>query len=177
VWLGSSGWVRVDPTAWVVPERVRRSMAASLSAADRARLGGTLPQWLEGLSLQWQGLDYRWQLWVMGFDRQRQRSLLGQGPWQGLIALGAMAVALTAGLARLQRLLRQLARRGLPLLPGESLSLYCRRIAQQQPALQDDLHTISLLYDNWRFGPQPPSREQRRALLAALSRIRLPEQA
>lgn len=191
VWLGSSGWVRVDPTAWVVPERVRRSLAASLSAADRASLGVTLPRWLEGLSLQWRSLDYRWQLWVMGFDRQRQRSLLGEGPWQGLIALGAMAVALTAGLAplllqgrerdpvkaRLQRLLRQLARRGLPLLPGESLSPYCRRIAQQQPALQDDLHTIGLLYDSWRFGPQPPSREQRRALLAALSRIRLPEQA
>ena len=186
VWLPARGWVAVDPTAWVVPERVRRSLADSLSAADRQRLSRPAPGWLAAVASQWSGLDYRWQLWVMGFDRQRQLQLLGNSPWQGLWALAAMAVALAAALLpllgllqrqrggpdqarrQLERLLRQLERRGYRLEPGESLRHYCLRIAAREPLLADALLALESVYAQWRFSPGVLTARQRREQLAAL---------
>ena len=184
LWLPDRGWVGVDPTAWVVPERIRRSLAASLSPADQRRLSRPLPSWLEAAATQWRGLDHRWQLWVMGFDRQRQLELLGAGPWQGLKAVAAMGLALTAGLlplglARLRgqrsdparrclnQLLRQLRRHGHQPLPGEALGPFCRRVGLAAPALAADLAELAALYGQGRFGP-PLSAADHRALQAGL---------
>ncbi|MBM5799607.1 MAG: DUF3488 domain-containing protein [Cyanobacteria bacterium K_DeepCast_35m_m2_023] len=186
VWLPGQGWVGVDPTAWVVPERVRRSLAASLSPADQQRLARPSPGWIQLAVNQWQGLDYRWQLWVMGFDRQRQRELLGDSSWQGLMALGVMAAALAIVLVpllwqapqgdtprrQLEGLLRLLERCGYPLHPGESLASYCRRVGAQVPALASPLATLQQRYEGWRFGPainEPEGRRQRSELLAAIA--------
>jgi transglutaminase-like putative cysteine protease len=185
VWLPGRGWIEVDPTAWVVPERVRRSLAASLSQEDRQRLSRPAPGWVQLALNEWQGLDYRWQLWVMGFDRQRQRELLGNSRWQGLIALAAMATALGLGLLpllrqrpggdaprrQLERLLRQLERGGQPLQAGESLAAYCRRVGQQQPALAAPLAELQQRYEAWRFGPALNPAAQRQ-LLACLRQAR-----
>jgi protein-glutamine gamma-glutamyltransferase len=184
VWLPERGWVGVDPTAWVVPERIRLSLAAGLSQADRNRLAPPLPGWLKAAATQWRGLDYRWQLWVMGFDRQRQVELLGQHRWQGLIALAAMALALAAGLlpwlrpqrrgpkpdpARrcLERMLRHLRRHGHQPNPGETLSSFCARVGLSQPELGCDLAQLSRLYGEWRFDPAEASLE-RQVLLTAI---------
>jgi len=187
VWLPSQGWVEFDPTAWVVPERVRRSLAASLSEADQQRLTRPAPSWLAAAVKQWSGLDYRWQLWVMGFDRQRQRELLGSSTWQGLWALVAMAAATAIGLwpllwalrrdagagsdrprRQLERLLRQLRRRGYPLEPGESLSQFSQRLAPGEPALATALEQLDRVYTQWRFAPGGASGRQRHHLLAEL---------
>lgn len=141
MWLPPQGWVRVDPTGWVVPERLRRSLAASLNQADQQRLSPPPPGWLRAVADQWTGLDYRWQLWVMGFDRQRQLELLGNSRWQGLVALAAMAAALAVGLVpllwnlqrrgrggadlarrQIDRLLKQLQQRGHSPAPGRASS-------------------------------------------------------
>jgi len=169
VWLPERGWVGVDPTAWVVPERIRRSLAESLSPTDQQRLSRPLPGWIEAAATQWRGLDYRWQAWVMGFDRQRQVELLGQSRWQGLAAIVAMGLALTAVLlpvwrpwrrvgdpARhcLEPVLRRLGRRGHRLAPGETLECFCRRVGTAEPAFASALEELAQLYSQWRFAPE-----------------------
>lgn len=172
VWLPGRGWVGVDPTAWVVPERIRRSLAESLSPSDQQRLSKPIPGWLMAVATEWQGLDYRWQLWVMGFDRQRQLELLGQQRWQGLIALTAMALALAGGLAvlwrpwqhsqdRARRCLNQtlqlLKRHGYQIHAGEALACFCQRVGQAEPTLAAELQLLAALYEQWRFGPAAAS--------------------
>mgnify|MGYP006270568539 CR=1 FL=1 len=175
VWLPRRGWVAVDPTAWVVPERVRRSLPDSLSLADRQRLRRPAPGWLAAAANQWSGLDYRWQLWVMGFDRQRQIQLLGNSPWQGLWALAAMALALAVGLLplvlslrrqgsagdaarrHLEQVLCQLQRRGYSLHPGESFEGFCDRVGVAEPQLAETLREFCQLYSRWRFAPAAQS--------------------
>jgi transglutaminase-like putative cysteine protease len=174
LWIAGRGWVDVDPTSWVVPERQRRSLAASLSARDRQRLRGDAPAWLAGLASQWQLLDYRWQLWVMGFDSARQQEWLARwlGPnssWQGLIAvvsvgacLGvAVGVLLLLGprpeqadpLRRdLERCLMALKRLHLEPQPGETLQQFCWRASAQQPELRALLTPLVEAYNNARFG-------------------------
>ena len=176
VWLPQRGWVDVDPTGWVVPERVRLSLAASLNASDRRRLtDDAAPGWLQGLASQWQGLDTRWQLWVMQFDSAQQRQLLPgwiTGDWQGVVALLALAGCLGGGLAlmlwlercrdttdparqALNRCLRELKALSLEPRPGESLQQLLRRARQQHPPLQTTLHELLTLYNLHRFGSQP----------------------
>ena len=171
IWLPGRGWVGVDPTAWVVPERVRRPLADSLSPADQQRLSRPTAAWFEAAAAQWRGLDYRWQLLVMDFDRQRQLDLLGDSRWQGLKALGAMALALGLGLLplvwtlrpqnadsdqgrrQLLRLLNTLKKRGHHLGPGESLDRFCHRIAAAEPQLASGLAELCHRYSQWRFDP------------------------
>lgn len=54
VWLGASGWLRVDPTGWVDPARIERGLAGSL--ADRPGELALLkigPAWLRQLGQRW----------------------------------------------------------------------------------------------------------------------------
>lgn len=190
VWLPQRGWVEVDPTAWIVPERIRQSLAASLSRADRSRLSrGRPPTWLQQMANQWQGLDTRWQLWVMQFDSQRQKELLPlwlQGPWQGLIAVLTIGVSLgiavvfilqlerrdtTADSLRqaLNRCLWPLRRLQLQPEAGETLASFCQRAGRTDQRLRDPLQQLCALYNGQRFNPGDPAARQ---VKAEMRRIR-----
>ena len=193
LWITGRGWVDVDPTSWVVPERQRRSLAASLSARDRQRLRGDAPAWLAGLASQWQLLDYRWQLWVMGFDSARQQEWLARwlGPnsdWQGLIAVVsvgaglavAVGVVLLIGPRRqqadllrrdLERCLEALKRLRLAPQPGETLQQFCMRASVQKPELNDLLSLLAEAYNNARFGHQRSAVHQTRQTLRRINRL------
>jgi hypothetical protein len=170
----------------VVPERQRRSLAASLGARDRERLRGEAPAWLAQLTSQWQLLDYRWQLWVMGFDATRQQEWLRQwlgenSPWQGLIGVLSVGVGLAVAVAVLQwlnpgagrtdalrrhldRCLLRLSRLGLEPKPGETLQQFCARAAVEEPSLAPTLQSLAEAYNSARFGTE--STLSRRAVKA-----------
>jgi transglutaminase-like putative cysteine protease len=111
VWLAGRGWVRIDPTAAVAPDRIARNLAAALPA--RAPFG--LPQldnfmrwrdgpgaWLSKLRFGMSALNNAWNQWVLDFNPQRQRSLLHEldaafGNWRSL--LGGALLALLCLLA------------------------------------------------------------------------------
>lgn len=169
VWLPEAGWQRVDPTAWVAPTRLEAGLEAQLDPEERRRLGG-LPLWSR--------LDRAWARWVIGFDAGDQRRLLAGLPghgsrWQGLLGLGAMALAIglgalliSVGLPRvtaadplrrqLDRSLRRCARRGLGPAPGEGLHHWRQRVSAARPDLRGLLLRIEGLYGRLRFAPQAP---------------------
>ena len=80
-WSADRGWVRVDPTAAVAPERIRESRRLRPPG-----LGGVLPT-LGGASLErlraiWGVVNHRWSLWVVGFSPRQQFDLLQWLGWQ-----------------------------------------------------------------------------------------------
>ena len=180
IWLQGRGWTEIDPTSWVVPERVRRSLAASLNAEDRQKLRRALPDWLANLSSQWQLLDYRWQLWVMGLDSSRQQEFIDQWlgrqqHWQGLIGVFAVGGCLAVGVFFLQprtpakepvrQALDQCLRiiesqRGLALNPGETLQKFSQRAIQHDPDLAYWLDQLADIYNQVRFDPRGISTRQ-----------------
>jgi transglutaminase-like putative cysteine protease len=112
-WLDGKGWVSVDPTAAVAPDRIERGIREALAAegsflqneplslARFNHLG--LVSWIR---MQLEYTNYLWQDWVVNYDRDRQTDLfsawLGDNSIQrGAILLGGMAVAvfLLMGLA------------------------------------------------------------------------------
>lgn len=74
IWVAGRGWVRVDPTAAVAPERVLRGGSGFGEGADAGWLGDA--GWWAGLRDRADLLGSWWQQAVVGFDALRQTSLL-----------------------------------------------------------------------------------------------------
>ena len=108
VWLQGQGWVRVDPTAAVAPDRIELGLRGSLqgeaeeqgalTSLDSFAAGGLLGR----LQLWADYVDFRWQTWVLGYDNQFQlqvlRRLLGDvTPLRVAVSL-IVAITLLLGL-------------------------------------------------------------------------------
>jgi len=94
VWLVEKGWVRVDPTVAVAPERVVQGVTAALSPEERLairgfeRFGLSFPYW-NHVRLGWDALNTRWNDWVLGYTHTRQKALMARvgirtGTWKDL---------------------------------------------------------------------------------------------
>ncbi|WP_295518539.1 DUF3488 and transglutaminase-like domain-containing protein [uncultured Stenotrophomonas sp.] len=150
VWLPQRGWVRVDPTAAVAPERILDTLE------DRLPEGGDLnlqQRWLQAGQLgDW--LRRGWNDLVLSFDARRQQQLLQPlglddlGPGQllagfvaaAVLALGWMAWLLARGererdplLRAWHRLGRRYARLGLAREAHEPALAWARRVHAQRP--------------------------------------------
>ncbi|MFN7287550.1 MAG: DUF4129 domain-containing transglutaminase family protein, partial [Burkholderiales bacterium] len=104
VWIAGRGWVRIDPTAAVAPDRIDRgSRALRESLGSNASLLTALNQ--HPLWLQWQlsvdALTNRWNQWVLNYDRQQQAALMsriGLNAGNTTVLVGALAVLLMVGI-------------------------------------------------------------------------------
>ena len=173
VWLKGRGWIRVDPTAAVAPNRVENDLAAAVPAGDPVPLFIRPDlRWLRDIRFRWDALANAWNQWVLGYDSERQQRLLRalgmRAPdWQSMTAAltalcGVVMLALTAWslrqwqktdpLARTwQRFSRKLGRRELARLPWEGPRDYARRIARALPVLAADASAICDLYARMRY--------------------------
>ncbi len=100
VWTERQGWVRVDPTAAVAPERIETDQRL-VDETDFGAPSGTVGTWAL-LKLNLDALANRWNQWVLNYDRRSQGRLLeslgldGQD-WTRLAALLAGAMVLLIG--------------------------------------------------------------------------------
>lgn len=81
VWLDDEGWVRVDPTTTVAPERIESGAEAWLSQyGERSGIdtfgAGRSNPWLNALRLRLDAIQYAWNRAVINFDSQTQLNLL-----------------------------------------------------------------------------------------------------
>jgi len=73
VWLKGKGWVRVDPTSVVAPERVERGAGFGLPDADRPSFfigdgASFLARGVKRLQLGWDAVNYHWDIRVIGYS-------------------------------------------------------------------------------------------------------------
>ncbi|MFT4249310.1 MAG: transglutaminase-like domain-containing protein [Pseudomonas sp.] len=71
VWLAGRGWVRVDPTAAVAPERIYDTLEDRLGQGQGA--GDAATEWRVGDVGDW--LRREWNELVLSFDAQRQQAV------------------------------------------------------------------------------------------------------
>lgn len=174
VWLDGEGWLRVDPTAAVAPERVEQNLESALSSADASLVGGWAGRagsvtWIKSLQLQWDASNYRWQRWALSFDRDRQIDFLsnllgGLQPWRVAVAFISLAAAILLPILlrllwlnrapaqspvqrQLSKLERKLRHRGLVRLTGEPVGDYLNRAAASFPLLAGQLGAIRHLFN------------------------------
>jgi len=192
VWLPQRGWVRVDPTAAVAPERVFERYQRDSGIGS---FGGALAPMLN--VSDW--LRRGWNDLVLSYDVARQQLLLqamGVKPeqsWQGIavfVVVALLMLALTLlWLARRQtqplapvlrawrRLVRRFERAGLARARHESARRYGERIARQWPGIASQIRSLSQRFTNWRYAQATLAPEQSDALTRDLNRMRPPHRA
>jgi transglutaminase-like putative cysteine protease len=176
VFIGGAGWVRVDPTAAAVPSRLEIGMARTVpQASGLPLLMRPDLEWLRGVRDRWEAVAHRWNVWVLGYNPERQRDLMSSlgvrdADWRSLTAtlfafLGAMTLVLLAwSLRRFARpdpvqkawraFCRKLAARGVERSPTEGPRDYAARAARALPAVRSSILRIGALYIALRYGAQ-----------------------
>jgi transglutaminase-like putative cysteine protease len=135
VWLSGRGWVRVDPTAAVAPQRVEHSdLLEGLAAVRPARfqLGdrGLVGRWAHRLQLLADAVDAGWRNWVLDYSLARQQRLLEAVGLGVLREYGLALAMLVAGAIVLGLVTIAIGRRRAPLDPLERIyARFCRRLA------------------------------------------------
>lgn len=181
VWLNDRGWVRVDPTAVIPPDRVEQPTDAErFEAAQTFERSTRDRSWLiKGWSWMQHGWDlanYRWNQWVLGYDQSRQRQLMKQLGldalgWHGLVAvmvgllglaLGIVAVIVLGRRPRqrdpLVRLYRRFCRKAARIVPcraNEGPVDYADRLIAAAPERKREIEGIARLYTALRYGRAP----------------------
>ncbi len=181
IWLDDAGWVRVDPTAAVSPNRIETGIASALPATE---LPPALVQldaaWLMRIRLSWDLLNNNWNQWVLGYDQERQKRFLS-GINQGLDSWQNMALAMMAGLASVlsgiaawmlwrsprraidpalaayDKFCAKLARQGIARAPGEGPVDFAARASRSRPELASQINRITRLYIALRYGQRHPA--------------------
>jgi protein-glutamine gamma-glutamyltransferase len=202
VWLEGRGWTRVDPTAVVAPERLRRGVFDLLPDALTTPvrlLRGSL--WLTNLLQRWDAIDTWWSERVVKFDLPAQLDLLTRlgistpdvrylgwafmsalCAWLGLIAWNSARGARPArdALARAYvRLCRKLARVAPARAPYQGPLSLADTVSEHRPDLSPAVRPLLSAYAQLRYGPPSPGRRARdiERFRRAVARLSLPRRA
>ncbi|MFO1372263.1 MAG: DUF3488 and transglutaminase-like domain-containing protein [Candidatus Competibacteraceae bacterium] len=185
VWLAERGWVRVDPTAAVAPNRIQEGLYAAIADPQTlpflVRRGGNR-EWLRQLALTWDSFNNTWNEWVLAYGPDRQKEFLS-GLGFGPMDWGEMTVAMAAAFGGFslifagwrwhsrfahdpvvrayQRFCTRLARRGLSRGAHEGPLTFTTRVAASRPDLAASAQEIGQLYATLRYGPAAASADLR----------------
>ncbi len=184
VWLKDQGWVRVDPTAAVAPERVQADIRNQQRAQQNLQASPAL--WLRQ-QLDW--LAYRWNRWFLQYNHELQRSLLHRlSQWPRAVPLWVLGIFVLLPLGwlyhrwqrhdPLQRQWRRLQRKLLRTVPNapvergpEALALWAKTHLEEGEALARWIHHwLRLRYGKTGAGPLPalpPIRQARKPATGA----------
>ena len=183
VWLAGRGWVRVDPTAAVAPERVFDTLS------ERALASGDL---LASLAPVYEVGDWMlngWNNFALGFNADRQRAMFRPLGLEdvgadrllllfSLVALGGLAATVwllsrdvrerDPLLRAWHRLGKRYARLGLGRAPHEPAREWAQRVHAARTGGDAALLALGERFSHWRYGGEPLDGATRDALGALL---------
>jgi transglutaminase-like putative cysteine protease len=198
VWLSGRGWVRVDPTAAVAPDRIEqgaRVLRHRIGLADSFMpILEDSPLWQEWrLSLD--AVANRWNQSVLNYDRQRQAALLsriGLDAADPKTLVGALGIMLMLGIGTIalltlrphaprdpvqadwERFCKRMAGAGLPRHPEETALRYINRIERLlEPQEAQAAARIVQAYCRLRYDPSPVAPEEVRDFRRRINAFKL----
>lgn len=190
VWLKQQGWLRVDPTAAIAPQRIERNLNAALDASEVRPLHMQLNSGLmQQLVFYWDAMDNQWKQWVIGYDDKLQQALLNKLFNQKLpfaemivymlVSFMLMLLVISLFIMRpwqrqrmepvqrsYQQFCNKLAKRGVKRQDHEGPMDFAQRAAQQLPQQAASIELISRAYMRLRYQPNASGK-----LLAQFQRL------
>jgi len=191
VWLPERGWVRIDPTAAIAPERIEQGMAQMTNDAtlfgDGAAAQLRYQQFkLLGQAREW--MDYAGYLWqrdVVGFDQDKQANQLLK--WFGLRSMTSQLLVMFGAFSSvvalivlvlwwrrrqvwhvvdrpLVRLSKRLQRKSLQRLPNEGVLAWLQRVGRATGVIEH-AKAVAECYQAARYLHEDGSEEQAKLLL------------
>ncbi|MGY0560753.1 transglutaminase TgpA family protein [Luteimonas sp. A277] len=183
VWLDGRGWVRVDPTAAVAPERIFDTLE------DRPQVGLDIFGNIAVASELGDWMRRGWNNAFLGFDASRQRRLLAPvgiqdlGVSQLVILFSALAGLALAWMLWLvargererdpvlrawRRMGERYARLGMAPDPHEPAAAWTRRVSAALPDAATTLEPLSARFIQWRYADRKADPASARALVRDL---------
>lgn len=183
VWLKDKGWVRIDPTAAVSPERVEQGIDTAIPQQYSPLLGmefgvdsGLIQAWKQ-MQQVWDAMNNGWNQWVLGYGPERQQQLLqmlgfGSMHWKQMVVVLVSSVGMILLIIALWMYVRPkhqydevqkwylkfcrkiTARYGLKRLPHEGAQDFAKRIAQMDIKNLQQIEKITCLYLEIRYNAQ-----------------------
>jgi transglutaminase-like putative cysteine protease len=184
IWLEQQGWLRVDPTSIIPPERIE-------STADLIRRESQTNRETQLIELNWMGQSFRqaryawdvvnnrWNQWIIGFNEKRQLALLNSFglpniSWRGMTFLlftlmTIILVVISFYLFRsrkqqsdriskiYQQFQNKMAMVGFSKQAHESARHFAERITTSRDDLLRDVNSITGLYNKLRYSAHPPN--------------------
>lgn len=202
VWLQDSGWVRVDPTEVIAPDRISSGLASFLQTRGGgaeltdANSSDTAIGWREmmrELGLAWDSINYQWDLRVLNFDEDEQHAFLAQigldESWTEVAGWSAgIVMVLLGGLSLWLRrpgrvpqdeagrawseFCRLLAAGGVPREPWEGPTHFGQRAADIFLQHRAAILQVADLYARARYAADPPPARELLAAVRALPELR-----
>jgi transglutaminase-like putative cysteine protease len=175
VWIENRGWVRVDPTAAVSPDRIEQGLESALSGDDnRFRFANRNPLFGNFL-YSWDNLQHSWNDWVLNYNQRKQMDFLkdlniGIENWSDMVFALVFSLLAVVGVfwawgwyqdrpgkppayeREYRRLLKKLARKGISKAPAEDSRAFLRRIVGEV-GNAEQLASITELYNRLKYGP------------------------
>ncbi|WP_162932422.1 transglutaminase TgpA family protein [Solimonas sp. K1W22B-7] len=175
IWLEGQGWIRMDPTAAVAPNRIEMGLSEAMD-------GDELPSFLRrdgfaslslGLRARWEWVNSKWNRWVLAYGPDMQMEFLQQfgiRDWTGMIltlTIGTTVVLSIIGLMLLrqftparnhevavklwQQLQKRLLRAGIAQRPSEGAGDFAERVAREAPPLGAAVARAAAAYQRLRY--------------------------
>jgi protein-glutamine gamma-glutamyltransferase len=179
IWKDSAGWQRIDPTAVVAPVRVESGIAQAVPDGQPVPfMVRTDRLWLLQIRYQIEAMAHKWNIWVLGYNPERQREILSfigmdAASWQALAMALFWGIAGVIGLLALwllrrlrlddpvqrhwKRFCNKMQRAGLARAPSEGPLDFAWRAAQRFPHRAEAVNSIATLYMDLRYGARPDS--------------------
>ena len=180
-WQAGQGWIRADPTSAVAPDRIERSVRlAPAPGLVGSAMNAIDPAFFKRLRNAWEGLNNRWNQWVLNYARGQQLDLLKnlgfKSPrWEdaavvlvAILSLSAMVGAAWAWwdrrqvspwMRQLEALRQALGNLGVPMSPSDTPRILGARLLEmsrswssQQQARATALVDMLESWDRQRYG-------------------------
>jgi len=180
VWLEGKGWLRVDPTAAVAPERVQQSLNYAVQRQGLAGLMNLSPagvSFFNQIRMQWSAANNSWNQWVLNYNQSRQISLLNSLGFQRIdwtqisllffgiasLVLGLMALPLMRNQPHVTALdkvyfsfCRKMEKKTAARALHEGPADYLERLRTSLPATEfENAERFLKLYASARYGKDP----------------------
>lgn len=195
VWLEGRGWLRVDPTAAVAPNRVELDLASALPLEESLPLNlrrGGVDAWAR-LQAAWDLTNAEWNRWVLAYGPELQEEILGKiglSGWRDLMLSLTISLGIALGLFGLlairralpmhtedaalrawRRAARALARHGLIQRTNEGPRDFAARVADEKPALALPMRQLAESYLAARYRDAQPDPQALRTLQDTVRRF------
>ncbi len=178
VWLEGRGWVRVDPTTAIMPERIELdiNVQRQIETGALSLTPGEVDQQDNSFGFKqsiqlWNSLDYHWQRWIVSYGGENQLSLLSALGIDSLIesifwlpaSIGLALMLLAVYLFRYRQqpedpavlLYRQfckkMAKAGVAIRLGEGANDFAIRAKAQKPEIAGAIDEITRIFVQLRY--------------------------
>jgi hypothetical protein len=196
VWIEGRGWLRIDPTAAVAPNRIELGLAEAMGNDEGLpsflQRGGAA--WLQlNVQARWDWLNNQWNRWVLAYGPELQQEFLkrfGIQDWSGMIIALTVIGSLILGVVGLlllrefaparnedvalrlwHRAQKKLLRAGIAQRIGEGPQDFAERIALEHPQLALPLRKVVEIYLRLRY-LEEMSPDTQRQLAEAIRELR-----